>query len=136
LSNNRTKEESARLLGSLIRSSHHLIKPYVGPILDTLLLELLHSSARNPAVRTHSSRTYSREGNAHALLVPSLIQVGSHVFATIGELAHVGGEAVVPHLHYLIPLILDTLKQGPVPRREAAMRALGQLASATGTSTP
>ncbi|ELR11998.1 FRAP subfamily protein kinase, partial [Acanthamoeba castellanii str. Neff] len=73
LSNNRTKEESARLLGSLIRSSHHLIKPYVGPILDTLLLELLHSSTRNPAV-------------------------GSHVFATIGELARVGRETVVPHL--------------------------------------
>jgi hypothetical protein len=57
------------------------------------------------------------------------------VFATIGELARVGRETVVPHLHYLIPLILDTLKQGPIARREAAMRALGQLACATGTCT-
>jgi FKBP12-rapamycin complex-associated protein len=132
LSNNRTKEESARLLGSLIRSSHHLIKPYVGPILDTLLLELLHSSTRSPAVRalTHSLSSWRRSLQHHVF---DTCQVGSHVFATIGELARVGRETVVPHLHYLIPLILDTLKQGPIPRREAAMRALGQLACATGT---
>jgi FKBP12-rapamycin complex-associated protein len=36
----RNKEESARLLGHLIRSSQRLIKPYVEPILNALLPKL------------------------------------------------------------------------------------------------
>ncbi len=59
--------------------------------------------------------------------------VSSHVLATIGELARVGGEYVVPHLHFLLPLVIDILQnQSSVTKREAAMRALGQLAEATG----
>jgi len=52
--------------------------------------------------------------------------------ATIGELALVGGETILPHLHSLIPLLLDILSQGSTLRKEVAIQALGQLSGATG----
>jgi FKBP12-rapamycin complex-associated protein len=104
--NSRTKEESIRLLGHLIRSSQRLIKPYSGGILDLLLVKVTDSNQN----------------------------VASTVLATIGELARVDGEHVAPHLGFLLPLIIDTLQtQGSAAIREVAMRALGQLSRATGT---
>ena len=66
----RSKEESAKLLCNLIRSSERLIKPYVEPILKALLLKL-----RDPNPR-----------------------VASYVLAALGELAIVGGEGILSDL--------------------------------------
>eukprot|EP01113_Clastostelium_recurvatum_P006582 TRINITY_DN1298_c0_g1_i1.p1 TRINITY_DN1298_c0_g1~~TRINITY_DN1298_c0_g1_i1.p1 ORF type:complete len:2380 (+),score=927.36 TRINITY_DN1298_c0_g1_i1:62-7201(+) len=101
----RNKEESARLLGNLIGASERLIKPYVEPILKTLLPKL-------------------RDGNP---------RVASCVLAALGELAIVGGEDMVQHIDKLLPLIIDTLQdQSSTTKREVALRTLGQLASSTG----
>jgi len=101
----RNKEESARLLGHLIRSSERLIKPYVEPILNALLPKLKDSNPR----------------------------VASCVLATLGELARVGGEAMAPYIDQLLPLIIDTLQdKSSVVKREVALRTLGQLAESTG----
>jgi FKBP12-rapamycin complex-associated protein len=102
----RNKEESARLLGHLIRPSQRLIKPYVEPILTALLPKLKDSNPR----------------------------VASCVLATLGELAIVGGEDMRPHISQLLPLIIDTLQdQSSVVKREVALRTLGQLAESAGT---
>eukprot|EP00026_Physarum_polycephalum_P000091 Phypoly_transcript_00091.p1 GENE.Phypoly_transcript_00091~~Phypoly_transcript_00091.p1 ORF type:complete len:2307 (+),score=451.47 Phypoly_transcript_00091:133-7053(+) len=101
----RSKEESAKLLCNLIRSSERLIKPYVEPILKALMLKL-----RDPNPR-----------------------VSSYVLAALGELAIVGGEDMIPHIGELLPLILDTLQdQSSATKREVALRTLGQLAKSTG----
>lgn len=76
------KEESARLLGHLIRSARRLIQPYVSPILRALL----------PKLRDRSSR------------------FASCVLAALGELAVVGGDALRPHLDQLLPMIIETLQ--------------------------
>lgn len=101
----RNKEESARLLKHLVKSSQKLIKPYVEPILKALLPKL-------------------RDNSPH---------VASCVLAALGELAVVGGEDILPHIHELVPLIIDTLQdQSSIMKREVALRTLGQLIESTG----
>ena len=59
--------------------------------------------------------------------------VAAAILTTIGELARVGGEDVLPQLEPLMALILDTLHdQASTPKRDAALRTLGQLASHAG----
>ncbi|KAL6080518.1 Serine/threonine-protein kinase tor1 [Balamuthia mandrillaris] len=101
----RNKEESARLMGHLIRSSQPLIKPYVEPIVDAFLPKLTDKNAR----------------------------VVSCVLATLGDLATVGGEEMVPYIHKILPLIIETLQdQSSVVKREVALSTLGKLAESTG----
>eukprot|EP00004_Rigifila_ramosa_P027283 TRINITY_DN882_c0_g1_i1.p1 TRINITY_DN882_c0_g1~~TRINITY_DN882_c0_g1_i1.p1 ORF type:complete len:2377 (-),score=590.06 TRINITY_DN882_c0_g1_i1:39-6899(-) len=101
----RNKEESAQLLGQLIRSSQRLIKPYVEPILKALLPKLKDGS----------------QG------------VATCVLAALGELANVAGEDIATHCDGLIPQIIDTLQdQSSAGKREVALRTLGQLVSSTG----
>eukprot|EP01105_Mastigella_eilhardi_P021948 TRINITY_DN5365_c0_g1_i1.p1 TRINITY_DN5365_c0_g1~~TRINITY_DN5365_c0_g1_i1.p1 ORF type:complete len:2426 (-),score=601.66 TRINITY_DN5365_c0_g1_i1:7080-14204(-) len=107
---NRNKEESAILLGQLINSSDRLVKPYVEPILKTLLNEL----------HTCSST-----------------RVASCVIAAIGELAVVGGADTIPHLTALIPPIIETLRDQSatakrVAKREVALHTLGLIVRSTG----
>eukprot|EP00457_Paulinella_chromatophora_P000061 gb/GEZN01000061.1/.p1 GENE.gb/GEZN01000061.1/~~gb/GEZN01000061.1/.p1 ORF type:complete len:2707 (+),score=463.21 gb/GEZN01000061.1/:107-8227(+) len=101
----RTRDESSKLLGHLITSSRHLIKPYVGSILDVLVPQLRDAD-------------------------PS---VASSVLATLGQLASIGGQDMVPHLENLIPIIITTLQdKSSMVKREVALRTLGELVESTG----
>jgi FKBP12-rapamycin complex-associated protein len=101
----RKKEESARLLSLLIAAASKLIKPYVDPIIKVLL----------PRARDASPG------------------VASSVMAALGELSTVGGEDLLQYLDELMPLIIEILQdQSSLVKRDAALRALGQLASASG----
>lgn len=101
----RSKEEASTLLGLLVGASQRLTKPYVLPMLNVLL-----PKSRDPS--------------------PS---VASSILNTLGELARVGGEDVLPQLDPLMSLILDTLHdQASTQKRDSALRTLGQLSSHAG----
>ncbi|UNI22822.1 Non-specific serine/threonine protein kinase [Purpureocillium takamizusanense] len=101
----RNKEESAKLLTLLVQNAQNLIKPYVEPMISVLL-----PKASDP--------------------LPS---VAATILKAIGELATVGGEDMLPYKDRLMPLILDALQdQSSNMKREAALNALGQLASNSG----
>lgn len=86
-------------------ASQRLTRPYVAPMLNVLL-----PKSRDPS--------------------PS---VASSILTTLGELARVGGEDVLPELRPLMSLILDTLHdQASTPKRDAALKTLGQLSSHAG----
>lgn len=104
-SSSRNKEESSMLLALLISSTNNLVKPYIKPILDTLVPRARDA---NPAV-------------------------ASSVIAAIGELSKVGGEEMKPFFGELMQLILETLQdQSSTAKRDAALRTLGQLSSSSG----
>ncbi|GAA5848144.1 hypothetical protein JCM3766R1_000463 [Sporobolomyces carnicolor] len=101
----RSKEEASTLLGLLVGASQRLTRPYVVPMLNVLLPK---SRDTSPAV-------------------------ASSIMATLGELSRVGGEDLLVQLEPLMQLILDTLHdQGSTPKRDAALRTLGQLSSNAG----
>ena len=101
----RNKEESAKLLSLLIQNAQGLIRPYVQPMISVLL-----PKASDPS--------------------PS---VAATILNAIGELATVGGEDMLPYKDKLMPLIISALQdQSSNPKREAALHALGQLASNSG----
>ncbi|KAM4062714.1 FAT domain-containing protein [Hirsutella rhossiliensis] len=101
----RNKEESAKLLSLLVQNAQTLIKPYVEPMISVLL-----PKASDP--------------------LPS---VAATILKAIGELATVGGEDMLPYKDRLMPLIIDALQdQSSNIKREAALNALGQLASNSG----
>lgn len=101
----RNKEESSKLLALLISSTNNLVKPYIKPILDTLVPR---ARDPNPAV-------------------------ASSVIAALGELSKVGGEEMKPFFSELMQLILDTLQdQSSAVKRDAALKTLGQLSSSSG----
>jgi FKBP12-rapamycin complex-associated protein len=106
---NKNKEESAKLIGTLIRTSKHMITPYVTSIVTALLAKL---------------PTYEHpEKDARVSLA---------VLGALGELALVGSEEVGAHLDVLLPFIVQSLQQTSVYKREIALRALGQLVEYTG----
>lgn len=101
----RNKEESAKLLSLLVQNAQSLIKPYVEPMISVLLPK---ASDSNPSV-------------------------AATILKAIGELATVGGEDMLPYKDRLMPLIIDALQdQSSNIKREAALHALGQLASNSG----
>lgn len=101
----RSKEEASTLLGLLVGASQRLTRPYVVPMLNVLLPK---SRDASPAV-------------------------ACSILATLGELARVGGEDILVQLDPLMTLVLDTLHdQASTPKREAALRTLGQLSSHAG----
>lgn len=100
----RKKEESATLLALLIANSKELTRPYVKPIVETLL----------PKAKDSSSL------------------VASSAIECLGQLALVGGEDIKPFIPNLMPLILDTFQdQSSSFKRDAALRTLGQIASSS-----
>lgn len=104
-STSRKKEESAILLSLLISSSNELTRPYVKPIVEALISKASDSS-------------------------PS---VASSAINCLGELAVVGGEDLKPFIQDLMPIILNTFQdQSSSYKRDAALKALGQLASSSG----
>lgn len=101
----RNKEESAKLLSLLVQNAQTLIKPYVEPMISVLL-----PKASDPS--------------------PT---VAATILKALGDLATVGGEDMLPYKDRLMPLIIDALQdQSSNIKREAALNALGQLASNSG----
>lgn len=101
----REKEETASLLCTLIRSSKDVAKPYIEPLLNVLLPKFQDTSST----------------------------VASTALRTIGELSVVGGEDMKIYLKDLFPLIIKTFQdQSNSFKREAALKALGQLAASSG----
>ncbi|RKK58402.1 Serine/threonine-protein kinase tor2 [Fusarium oxysporum] len=101
----RNKEESAKLLSLLVQNAQSLIKPYVEPMISVLLPK---AKDNNPSV-------------------------AATILKAIGELATVGGEDMMPYKDKLMPVVLDALQdQSSNIKREAALHALGQLASNSG----
>ena len=58
--------------------------------------------------------------------------IATSVLSCVGELAQVGGEDLAPHLPTIMRIIIQTMQdQSSVPRRDAAIRTLGQVCSNT-----
>jgi FKBP12-rapamycin complex-associated protein len=101
----RQKEESVQLVASLISSSSIFVKPYVEPILKVFVAKLNDQN---------SSLT-------------------SKLLFGIGELSLIDGYCYKGYLETLLPLLLDALVDQSNPsRREAALKALGQIVGSTG----
>ncbi|KAG1342788.1 serine/threonine-protein kinase TOR [Cocos nucifera] len=104
------KEESARLLGCLIRNCGRLILPYIAPVHKALVARL-------------------SEGNG----VNAVNGILTGVLATVGELFKVGGFAMRQYLRELVPLIVEALLDGAAAnKREVAVATLGQVVQSTG----
>ncbi|XP_043711300.1 serine/threonine-protein kinase TOR [Telopea speciosissima] len=104
------REESAKLLGCLIRNCERLILPYIAPIHKALVAKLNEGSGAN-----------ANNGVINGVLV------------TVGELAKVGGFAMREYIPELMPLIVDALMDGAaVTKREVAVGTLGQVVQSTG----
>ena len=73
------QEESSKLLSHLITSSHHLIRPYVSPILHVLVPKLTDMTSDSK----HSG-------------------VGSYVLSTLGDLSTICGDDLLPYLDGLL----------------------------------
>jgi len=100
----RGKEDSARLLTTLASATRPLIHSYALSMLKVLLPK---ASDPNQAVA------------ANAIMC-------------LGELATVGGEDYLPHVHELMAIIIACLKDPAAhDKRDAALRALGQICSST-----
>ncbi|KAJ9649752.1 phosphatidylinositol kinase- protein kinase tor1 [Coniosporium tulheliwenetii] len=101
----RNKEESAKLIGHLVRASSKLLKTYVDPIVTVLL----------PKARD---------------LNPD---VASTTLTAIGDLAAVGGEDMRRYIPDLMSIIIENLQDlSSDSKRMAALRTLGHLATNAG----
>lgn len=107
---NKCKEESAKLLGCLIRNCERLIRPYIAPIHKALVARLLEGTGVN-----------ANNG------------IISGVLVTVGDLARVGGFGMRQYISELMPLIVEALLDGAaVTKREVAVSTLGQVVQSTG----
>ncbi len=101
----RSKEESATLLSLLVAAAQKLIRPYVDPMVTVLLPK-------------------ARDANSG---------VASTILRAMGELSAVGCADMLPYVQKLMPILIDALQDlSSQSKREAALRALGQLASGAG----
>lgn len=101
----RNKQESTRLISHLVNSTTRLIKPYVRPVVDVLL-----------------PRVSDEDEN-----------VAATALTAIGDLSTVGGEDMERYLPELMKLIIANLRDyGSTAKRNAALKALGQIAGSTG----
>ncbi|KAL2594767.1 hypothetical protein AAZX31_11G002600 [Glycine max] len=101
------KEESAKLIGCLIRNCERLIIPYIAPIHKALVARLIDVNANTGTI--------------------------SGVLVTVGDLARVGGFAMRQYIPELMPLIVEALLDGAaVSKREVAVATLGQVVQSTG----
>ncbi|XP_023553781.1 serine/threonine-protein kinase TOR [Cucurbita pepo subsp. pepo] len=107
---NKCREESAKLLGCLIRNCERLILPYIAPVHKALVARLSEGTGVN-----------ANNGIITGVLV------------TVGDLARVGGFAMRKYLPELMPLIVEALLDGAaVAKREVAVSTLGQVVQSTG----
>ena len=100
----RHREECTRILALLINATQRLIKQYAIPMLRVLLPK---ASDPNPTV-------------------------SANVLMALGELACIGGEAVMPHVPDLMDVIITSLSDPTLVKRDAALHTLGQVSSSTG----
>ncbi|KAK7366496.1 hypothetical protein VNO80_08487 [Phaseolus coccineus] len=101
------KEDSAKLIGCLIRNCEQLILPYIAPIHKALVARLIDVNANTGTI--------------------------SGVLVTVGDLARVGGFAMRQYIPELMPLIVEALLDGAaVAKREVAVSTLGQVVQSTG----
>ncbi|RHY28067.1 hypothetical protein DYB32_006287 [Aphanomyces invadans] len=108
----RVKEEGAVLIGQFLKSAGSLTKPYVFPILKVLMQNLRD------------------EDNS----------LNKAVTGTLGELAVVGQDALLPHLSQLIPELVSEMKEmksstANVAKMVVVVRTLGLLIGSTGYVT-
>ncbi|KAL3843837.1 hypothetical protein ACJIZ3_001240 [Penstemon smallii] len=104
------REESAKLLGCLIRNCERLILPYIAPIHKALIEKLCEGTGVN-----------ANNG------------IVSGVLVTVGDLARVGGFAMRKYIPELMPLIVEALLDGAAAmKREVAVTTLGQVVQSTG----
>ncbi|CAK9144987.1 unnamed protein product [Ilex paraguariensis] len=104
------REESAKLLGCLIRNCERLIHPYIAPIHKALVAKLCEGTGVN-----------ANNG------------IISGVLVTVGDLARVGGFAMRQYISQLMPLIVEALLDGAAAtKREVAVATLGQVVQSTG----
>ncbi|KAI3733190.1 hypothetical protein L1987_64410 [Smallanthus sonchifolius] len=104
------QEESAKLLGYLIRSCERLILPYIAPIHKALLTKLCEGTT---GVNTNND-------------------IISGVLVTVGDLAR-GGFAMREYIPELMPRIVEALLDGAAAtKREVAVATLGQVVQSTG----
>ncbi|CAD6976866.1 unnamed protein product, partial [Tilletia controversa] len=105
---NRRKREATKLLTELLRSSQHLLKWYVLPILHVLL----------PKARDEDAR------------------VAARAIECLGELAKIGGDDLSKSVKDIIALVVDELNAnttaGSTSKRDAALRTLGLVVSNCG----
>lgn len=100
-----SREQSARLFGHVILACHHLIKPYVAPVLQAILPKL-------------------RDCNPN---------VSANVLKTIGVLSRVGSQEVLKRRDEIFPIVIDALQdQSSSMKREVSLRTLGVLIQSTG----
>lgn len=101
----RHEEESARLIGLFVSNASQIVRPYVEPLVYTLLPKATDSNAA----------------------------VASTTIKAIGELATVGGSELLPYIPKLMPTIIEALQDlSSQSKRDAALHTLGQLASNSG----
>jgi FKBP12-rapamycin complex-associated protein len=100
-----SREQSARLFGHVILACHHLIKPYVAPVLQAILPKLCDC---NP-------------------------NVSANVLKTVGVLSRVGSQEVLKRRDEIFPIVIDALQdQSSSMKREVSLRTLGVLIQSTG----
>ncbi|KAK3002096.1 hypothetical protein RJ639_022551, partial [Escallonia herrerae] len=108
------REESAKLLGCLIRNCERLILPYIAPIHKALLEKLSEGTGVN-----------ANNG------------IISGVLVTVGDLARVGGFAMRQYISDLMRLIVEALLDGAAAtKREVAVATLGQVLGIIGALDP
>ena len=101
----RNKEQSAKMLGHLVRNAHRLIRPYMIPILKALIPKL---QDQDPNVVTS-------------------------VLSAVGEHAQVCGIEMKRWVDELFPIIIEMLQDASsLAKREIALWTLGQLVESTG----
>jgi len=126
---NSMDEESSKLLGHLIGSSHQLIKPYVDPILNVLVPKLTDLDPTRLAMGMGLYKDGHRIGGGG--VVGS--GVASYVLSTLGKLSTICGEDMLRFLDGLLPLIIGALQdRSSAIKRQVALRTLSQLLSSTG----
>jgi hypothetical protein len=105
----RGKEESAKLLGQLIKGAGHHVRPHTLPILKVLMQRL----------------------NDHA---NQLEAVTASVLSALGELSLVAGALLVPYLPLVMPVVVSKLHSSSSSEHmlEVALHTLQQLVSSTG----
>lgn len=99
------EEQGARLVSLCVMNASSLVRPFVENLVKTLVPKATSSSP----------------------------DVSATILRAIGDLSTVGGLRLQPYLQQLMPTIIDALQDlANPPRRDAALRSLGQLASNTG----
>lgn len=101
----RVKEESCELLGILISSTDSLTKSYTTQLMDALLPQTT---------------------DPHAVVCAASIK-------TIGNLAEVSGDLILPFVPKLMPVLIDVFEdQNSNLKRNAAIKTLGQISGSSG----